>query len=903
MTLPAFLPAGYIVSEDRSGRTMTRQKHWERLNRLLELALELKGQARADFIDAECGDDKALKDELLEMLRFDETETGGIRAAIDDVARDAVPNLSGDQLNDAQVEESMLQPGARIGEFEVVRLLGTGGMGEVYEAEQHEPVNRRVALKLVRHGSQDPTVMARFDSERQTLASLAHPAIAAVHDAGLASDGRPYFAMELVDGVPIDRYVRDNKPTVPVLLRLMIDVCRGVQHAHQRGIIHRDLKPSNILVIETDGEPKPKLIDFGIAKAVTSPDDAKTLLTQAGQLIGTLRYMSPEQADSMGLDVDTRSDVYALGTIFYEMLTGRHPLNTAALASPSLVERQREFLESEPQVPSQVVDGRKPGTLSPSELKGDLDWILLKTLIKAREERYSSMAELARDLERHLANEPVEACPPSAAYRWRKFYRRNRAGVLAAGAVSLSLVGGVAAGTIGLVRALDAEREALQQASTAEAVSEFLIGLFEASDPNSGSYADVTARELLDRGATELDERLLDQPATKAELRRTLGNVYEILGQLNDSFENRKEAAELLGQLEEPDPVAYGTTLSDLAVAYRRQGDLESAHESARKGLDVMRGATELDGKTESYGLAVLGRIKMALGEFEDAEPFMREAFELIARSDPGSAEHATSAYDLAGMYFFTGRYPEAIPYVQQAIDIRLVIDPEAPRIGDMYDGMGNLQLQIGNYADAAISLRKGLETRRRFFGDSHYLVAQSLQNMGENAYVSGDLSAAVSLLRESVAVSDRAGDDVEAQNVASRHELLAMALAESGEFAPAYEAVNKAIEIRKAVTPSGHPDETLADHALAVVMLENQRYPESVALFESVIERRTAGSASPDAVDIYAATIEAYVGAGDPQSARELCETIRSRLDLSDYPHPRIMEQFDRGCARAIDT
>jgi tetratricopeptide (TPR) repeat protein len=877
---------------------MTNQSDWDRLNALLESALELSGQARQDFIDERCGDDDALKKELLEMISLDDTGSDAVHDVLRRIVREAVPPWPEGLSDTLGSAEATLEPGDKIGNFEIVRLLGAGGMGEVYEAQQHEPVSRLVALKVVRYGHRDPIVMARFEAERQTLASLGHTAIAAVHDAGFAPDGRPYFAMELVDGVPIDEYVREHRMSLPSLLRLLIEVCSGVQHAHQRGVIHRDLKPSNILVMDQDGKPTAKLIDFGIAKAVTAGDDSKPLLTQTGQLIGTLRYMSPEQADSMGYDVDTRTDVYALGTIIYELLTGRHPLSTTALASPSLTERQREILESEPLPPSQVTDPSRDGARSRAELTGDLDWILLKTLRKEREQRYSSVAELARDLERHLENEPVEACPPSAIYRWRKFYRRNRVGVVAAAAVGLSIVAGVAAGGVGLIRALAAEQEALQQASTAQEVSRFLVGLFEASDPNSDSYADVTARTLLDRGAAELDGRLLDQPEIKAELRRTLGNVYEILGQLSESFENRKEAAELYAQLEDPDPVAYGTILADLAVAHRRQGDLERAHDAARRGLEIMRTADPLDGVTESYGLGVLGRTKLALGEFEAAEPLMQEALEVIARAAPGSAEHATGAYDLAGMYFFTGRYAEAVPFVQEAIDIRLAMDPEAPRIGDMYDGMGILQLQLGRYDDAEVSLRKGLDARREYFGDDHYLVAQSLQNLGETAYFSGDLPGAVSVLSEAVAVSERAGDDVEAQNAAGRYELLAMALAESGEIARAYEAVNTAAALRQGVTPEGHPDATLVDHALAVVMLEDGRYLESAQLLEAVAEVRNEGAATADAIDIYASLVAAYRGAGDTEAARELCETVMSKLDLSENAHQRMVEQFERSCS-----
>jgi serine/threonine protein kinase/tetratricopeptide (TPR) repeat protein len=867
---------------------MTKDKEkWRRLNTMLEAALALSRDERDRYIAHECRGDELLQAELLELIALDDDKTGGLRSAIDASVKQAIAPQSAGQ-------PQTLSKGDRIGQFEIQRLLGSGGMGEVYEALQLEPVKRTVAIKVIRNGSQDPSVMARFESERQTLALMSHPAIATVHDAGYAPDGRPYFAMELVDGITIDDYLRENHLSLEETLELLISVCRGVQHAHQRGVIHRDLKPSNILVIEQDGSPTPKLIDFGIAKAGST---VEADLTQAGQLMGTLRYMSPEQADSMGLDVDTRSDVYAIGTIFYEILTGTHPLNIEVLSSASIVERQREFQESEPKAPSRVTDKKSPTARTAAELEGDLDWILLKALRKDREQRYGSVGELARDLECHLNNEPVEAGPPTARYRWRKFYRRNRIGVLAAGAVTASIVLGIALGTVGFIRALAAEQEALEQAATAGEVSQFLVGLFEASDPNKGGSGDITARELLDRGAQELDGRLDAQPKTKAQLLQTLGSVYEILGLLNDSFDKRLEASHLLARLDDADPLQYASVLTDLSVGYRRRGELQDAHDTALSALSLLREAGVGDGIAESYALNALGVAKITLGKYAEAEPLMQESVQVASQAAPGSAAHATSVYNLAGLYNFLGRFSEAIPLVQQAIDIWLEIDPSAPRIGDMFDGIGILQLELGQYDAAENSLQKGLEARRGSFGDDHYLVGLSLQNLGELSYTRGNPAEARARLAESIAISQRAEGDVEWRHLADQYELLAISSAQVDRFEDAYDAVTKAKALRAEFTPDDHPDAVLAEHAEAMVMLEDGRFDEAIARLQRVLAYRQNGT-SDAGLDLHEALVRAYVLAGQYPLADELCRSVAEEFDLQALAHHRFVGSLVERCA-----
>ena len=371
-------------------------------------------------------------------------------------------------------------PGSLIGPYKLLQRIGEGGMGAVYLAEQDRPVRRRVALKVIKPGMDTEQVVARFEAERQALAIMDHPCIAKVFDAGVTNSGRPFFVMELVKGVPITEYCDAVHLTPKERLELFIPVCQAIQHAHQKGIIHRDIKPSNVLVAMQDGKPIPKVIDFGIAKAIDQRLTEKTFFTQHGAIIGTLEYMSPEQAEISALDVDTRADIYALGVMLYELLTGSTPLERARLREAGYAEILRRIREEEPPKPStrlsesrdslpSVAALRKiePGRLT-KLLRGDLDWIVMKALEKDRTRRYESASGFARDIERHLQGDPVEAGPPSAMYRLRKLARKHRTGLVTASLSLLTLIIGIVGTTLSSIEAkrqkgiADVERQKAQ---------------------------------------------------------------------------------------------------------------------------------------------------------------------------------------------------------------------------------------------------------------------------------------------------------------------------------------------------------------------------------------------------------------------------------------------------------
>jgi hypothetical protein len=450
---------------------------------ILLAALEIAGtQERAAYLDKACGNDHALRDEVESLIASH-------------FADDTFMNSPAEPL---WLEARAEREGGMIGRYKLLRQIGEGGFGTVYLAEQCQPVKRLVALKVIKPGMDSKEIIARFEVERQALAMMDHGHIAKVHDAGTTEGGRPYFVMEWVNGEPITKYCTDSHLDIPDRVELFTDVCAAVQHAHQKGIIHRDLKPSNILVSSHDGKAVVKVIDFGIAKAIGSENTGNTIFTQFGRMIGTPQYMSPEQAETHAPAVDTRSDIYSLGVILYELLTGATPLDSDQLRHVSHAEWQRIIREVTPPRPS---TRPQPG-IPPRSLRGDLDWIVLKALEKDPARRYESAGALAEDLFRFLQHKPVEARPPSISYLMLRFTRRHRGPVFAGAALLTALLLGAAGTTIGMKRALDAKAEVMeknqeldQQKLALVDYKERLAGLLESNQKMLGEIRGMSTND------------------------------------------------------------------------------------------------------------------------------------------------------------------------------------------------------------------------------------------------------------------------------------------------------------------------------------------------------------------------------------------------------------------------
>lgn len=811
---------------------------WDNMWDIFHRAAELPGDQRRTYLDEACAGNTGLRAELDALLAAHEQDGKLPDAAI-------IDGLS------ANSELSSAAPGERIGAYRIVRELGHGGMGAVYEAEQ-EPLDRRVALKLIRLGMDTRQVVARFEAERQALARMNHPNVAQVIDAGATESGRPYFVMEYIDGEPITHYCDARRLNTAQRLDLFLDVCAGLQHAHQKGIIHRDLKPGNVLVAEEGGRPVPKIIDFGIAKATEQRSLEQTMFTQAGMLIGTPEYMSPEQAGLAEQDVDVRSDVYSLGVLLFELLVGALPFEPTELRRAGYAEICRRIREDEPSRPSArlstlhgaaaaLAEKRHTDTQSLLRtLRGDLDWITMRALEKDRERRYATASELAADLRRHLNDEPVIAGPPSAAYRAGKFARRHRALVVGVGVVTIAILAGLAAATWGYVRARDAERVAQSEARTSAEVTDFLTSLFRVSEPGAEAANSITAREVLDTGVARVREELAGEPAVQSRLMQEMGTVYAQLGLLDEAEDLFNEALAIRRSLPAAD-VAIAETLSGLAgvahlasrhdeavalyreaialagsgpeaadtlwlaTAYRSLGGVYNSMDRQAEALDALESARVLlanAGMSQSAEYARVvrnkGIVHWAENDFDAARRDYDEALAIYDQVlEPGHPEVSYVVNSLAILNYNLGDYEAARPLLERELaNLERTLGPEHPHTASIMNNLGLLLLDMGLVDEAAPRIEESLRVREAVLGPDHEDVATSLVNRAKLRLATGDPAAALADAERGLAIRENVLGPAHPY-VAGALDVYADALRQTGDEAGAAAAADRAAALR----------------------------------------------------------------------------------------------------------
>ncbi|MEL7311201.1 MAG: serine/threonine-protein kinase [Pseudomonadota bacterium] len=740
------------------------ESNFKQLESLFQQANQLEPDARRKFLTEVRNENPKLADELESLLEFAADDLS-LSRAVDSAAASAI----------ATSEADPIQPGTQVGSIEIVRRIGAGGMGNVYLGQQQEPFNRSVAIKLVRAGLQVNEMLARFDAERQVLARMNHPSIAQVFDAGALDNGQPYVVMEYIDGQPLDQYCESTNPSLESRLDLFAAICDGVQHAHQRGVIHRDLKPSNVLV---DKSGRAKIIDFGIAKLIEPDDDPQ--LTQMDQTVGTPQYMSPEQAGFKHDEVDTRSDVYALGVLLFEMLTGSPPYD---VAGKSPLDVRQLILESDPPRASSRVSSSLP--FSAISIRGDLDWIAAKAMARDKERRYGSPAELAADLLRYRNNLPVTAGPDELLYRMRKFVRRHRAGVAVATVALITVVLGLAGTSVGLLRALEAEKAAAESADVANGTLQVIEDIFAAADPSQSRGEEITAKAVLDQGVEQIlaNEQLPFN--TRARLLQTMGSVYEGLS-LYDSaqplyeqaislYESNAEASDdpptwyydarlglgsVLGELGETDRrleiidallneqlERYGPndarlvdTRLEVQASYSQRGDEAAALDHFKLSQDLFDrvGAPR---EKHAYLMATLALMYVNLYKYDEAIDLGREAAAVVSSAlGPDHPETIVARSNLAWYLQLGRRHIEAENEFNAVIDdYERIFGENHFSLGTAIYNLGSLQSETGRYADAMANYTRARDIWRSQVGPTHPYVLVAFSDIAQMHYLVGE--------------------------------------------------------------------------------------------------------------------------------------------------------------------
>ncbi len=818
-----------------------------------------------------------------------------------------------------------------MGPFRLLQFIAEGGMGAVYMAEQIEPIRRKVAVKLIKPERSSKAVLARFDAERQALALMNHPGIASVIDAGLSPRGTPWFAMELVKGVSITKHCSNHYLDIAQRLKLFIPVCRAIQHAHLKGVIHRDIKPSNVLVAMYDDKAVPKVIDFGLAKAIHEPLTKQTLFTEFGRLMGTLSYMAPEQAKFNAMDVDTRCDVYSLGVLLYELLTGTTPLMAEDFIEAEIEERLRMIREDEAPTPSTRISNSSiapevpAGLPSPDlkslaqQLRGDLDCIVLKCLQKDRDRRYETPEDLARDIESFLNNRPVTARPDSIAYRFQKLYRRKRLIVNSVAAIALTLfVTSVFSTGMAIAafkakaetdialgertEALNKRTEALKEVDkqkgiaieerdrarmeeeTTDEINRFLnVDLLWQASPEAQANRNIRIRDLLDSAAVRIADRFTDKPAVEAAIQQTLGNTYRSIGEFDKAELHLLRSLELRKLYPGAKPENILTCRHDLAVVKYRQGDLLSAESMHRS---ILEERTKLLGPEHPDSLQSKPEVALTLlaqRRFPEAERLFNEV--LAQQQKIHGLNHddtIATITNLGLVYHQTGRFAEAEQQHRQALDLLKQLHRiDHPRILSCTDNLALALMAQGKSDEAESLFRQLIQSSESVLGPKAPATLQARNNLGRLLITQQRFRDAAELFDQllPLLVEVRGAGHVETLTCRDN---FAQSVKGLGDLATAETAYRQCLEGKQKFLGDGDYWTQITRHNLAQVLLDRSLLDRSLLEEAESLEKTAIGFLdqlqSPQHTDNLTCRqtlAQIYLRTARTQEARELLKNV----------------------------
>jgi serine/threonine protein kinase/tetratricopeptide (TPR) repeat protein len=923
---------------------------------IFEAALECTPDELARFLDGACAGNAELRQQVEQLLAAharagtfleqpaEPQVTGGYQAEPDRVVVE--PQLSE-------------RPGERIGPYKLLQKLGEGGMGTVWVAEQEHPVKRRVALKLIKPGMDSGQVLRRFEAERQALALMDHTNIAKVLEAGATpfsapsqggtwGGGRPYFAMELVKGVPITRYCDELHLSLRERLELFVQVCAAIQHAHQKGIIHRDIKPSNVLVAVQDGRPVPKVIDFGVAKAMQQRLTEESMYTEIGQIIGTLEYMSPEQAELSALDIDTRTDIYALGVLLYELLTGTTPLDRKRLKDAALADMLRIIKEVDPPKPSTRLTDSKESLASLAaqrrtepdrltrDVRGELDLIVMKCLEKDRTRRYETANGLARDIQRHLNDEPVEACPPSAGYRLRKFARKNRGTLVTASALAFLLIAGTGVSTWQAVRATRAEARAVadrderEQARKAEAkqklaaqaaeaaekqakqdalareaetkaVLEFVENkVFAAARPKNlegGLGYDVPLHKAIEAAVPYVEKSFANQPLIEARLRMTLGASFFYLGEDKIAAEQFQAARTLFTKHRGPDHRDTLNSMNNLANCYEFLGRYADALKLREETLALYKPKFGRDDPSTLNVMHNLASSYSHFGRFADAAKLGEET---VARMKfILGPEHVTTLKamsTLSNSYRNLGRHAEALKLGEETLALRkATLGPDHRDTLISMFALARIYAALGRHAEALKLFQETLELQKAILGLDHPYTLQTMGVLSENYATIGRHADAIMLGEEVLVLQKAKYGRLHVETLITIH-YLTKSYAALGRYADALKLHEETLTLTKAKYGPDNP-RTL-NYVLAVVegLVKLDRGAEAVPIIDDCLKRAAGKAVQPQLIpSLVDSRLRHFEKSKDAAGCRATAE-MWEKLNRSDAN-----SLYNAACFRAV--